>query len=152
MLILLRKNLDLHTSKSKHSNRIKKSEFCISITDLILFFHREVLFSLDESEKIFGGNYGSSNAQWKHYKVQIKPSRYEKQVPFWLFDMHYTRILFQLTFLSSINPTNGSIGYDNILFTSQKKCLPKWISLYGYKFHQDIATDNFYKMMFQPRY
>ena len=46
-------------------------------------FYREVLFSLDESEKIFGGNYGSSsNTQWKHYKVQIKPSRYEKQVTF----------------------------------------------------------------------
>ena len=66
--------------------------------------------------------------------------------------LNYICLLFQLTFLSSINPTNGSIGLDNIMFTSQKKCLPKWSSLYGYKFHQDIATDNFYKMMFQPRY
>ena len=59
---------------------------------------------------------------------------------------------FQLTFISSIDSVNGSIGFDNILFTSQKKCLPKWISLDGYKFHQDITTDDFYKSMFQPRY
>ena len=44
----------------------------------ILF--REVIWSLDDSEKYIGSNYGSSDNVWKHFQVQIKPSKYEKQV------------------------------------------------------------------------
>ena len=95
-----------------------------------------MLWSLDDAEKVVGTNYGALSEGWKHYQVQIKPSKYDKQ----------------LTFSSAINSVNGSIGFDNIVFNTQKKCIPKWNSLYGYKFHPDIATDDFYNMMFQPRY
>lgn len=49
-----------------------------------------MLFSLGESEKFVGNAYGSSNTEWKHFKIQVKPSRYEKQVNFSrLLNVHY---------------------------------------------------------------
>ena len=100
---------------------------------------RETIWTLSDDQKYTGDNYWTTtdgnSPKWKHISIDLKPSRYERQ----------------LTLSSTLSTTDGSLGYDNILFTTNKKCLPQWKVLYGYKFHQDIATSDFYKKEFQDR-
>ena len=92
---------------------------------------RKTIWTLNSTLKQTGANWASK--PWKQARILLPPSRFDRQ----------------LSLEFQINATIGVAGFDNIRYSSNKKCIPQWSSIDNFIFN--LASSTYYEDFFYPR-
>ena len=96
------------------------------------YIERETIWTLNSTMKQTGPNWATKS--WKLARILLPPSRFDRQLS---LDM-------------KLDATIGVGGFDNIVYSSTKKCIPQWSSIDNYKF--TLGSSTYYEDFFYPRW
>ena len=96
----------------------------------MFYIRRKTIWTLNDTLKQTGPTWATKS--WKQARIMLPPSKYDRE----------------LNLEMKVNVSIGVAGFDNIVYSSIKKCIPQWSSIDNYKFKIDST---YFEDFFYPR-